>query len=80
MVSVGAVWNVVLLMIVGVIAGTSGSRLVQYAGLAVWGVGQWLIGVHSGLKGQCGRRGPPSRGTRGLVIPCRAPVRLLRRG
>jgi class 3 adenylate cyclase len=46
------VWAVVLLMVVGVIAGASGSRLVQYGTLAVIvGIATYLIGMHTGLEG-----------------------------
>src|SRR5690242_17305898 len=49
---VGAVWCALLLVMVGEIAGASGSRLVQYAvlGLAIGAV-LWLISVHSLVEG-----------------------------
>jgi adenylate cyclase len=51
-VAVGAVWTALLLVVVGAIAGASGSRLVQYGILgAVTGAATWLIGVHSLVEG-----------------------------
>ena len=51
-VTVGAVWNALLLVVVGEIAGASGSRLVQYGVLgAVTGAALWLISVHSLVEG-----------------------------
>jgi adenylate cyclase len=51
-VTVGAVWTALLLVLVGEIAGASGSRLVQYGVLgAVSGAVVWLISVHSLVEG-----------------------------
>jgi adenylate cyclase len=51
-VAVGAVWTALLVMVVGGIAGASGSRLVQNGILgAVIGAALWLIGVHSLVEG-----------------------------
>ena len=48
MVAVNAVWAALLLVVVGAIAGASGSRLVQYGILgAVTGAAIQLIGVHT---------------------------------
>jgi adenylate cyclase len=49
---VSAVWALLLFVVVGAIAGASGSRLVQYGILgAVGGPALWLIGVHSLVEG-----------------------------
>jgi adenylate cyclase len=51
-VAVTAVWPAALLVVVGAIAGATGSRLVQYAILAAaLGIGSTLAGTHSVLEG-----------------------------
>jgi class 3 adenylate cyclase len=50
--AVSAVWAALLVVVVGAIAGASGSRLVQYGILGtVTGTVTWLIGVHSLVEG-----------------------------
>jgi class 3 adenylate cyclase len=50
--AVGAAWGGVLTVIVGALAGASGSRLVEYGVVGtVAGIFTWLISVHSAVEG-----------------------------
>jgi adenylate cyclase len=76
-----AVCLAVLFVMVGVIAGATGSRLVQYGIVgAVFGAAVLVPGVHSFVEGALRPARVPSRVTPGSVMRCPARGRPLPRG